>query len=78
MGLVVQMTGALLVLGAFALLQLRVLRPTSVPYLLMNAVGAAVLASNAGVNGQWGFVLLNTVWCAVSLASLARRRAAPT
>ena len=77
MGLVVQMTGALLVLGAFALLQLRLLGPTSVQYLLMNAIGSAVLASNAGVNGQWGFVLLNTVWCAVSLVSLARRGGAP-
>jgi hypothetical protein len=72
MGLAVQMTGALLVLGAFALLQLKVLSPTSLAYLLLNAVGSATLAGNAGVNGQWGFVVLNVVWFAVSLAGLAR------
>ncbi|MFP5219163.1 MAG: CBU_0592 family membrane protein [Actinomycetes bacterium] len=77
MGLVVQMTGALLVLGAFALLQARRLGPKSVTYLLMNLAGAGLLAANAGVNEQWGFVLLNTVWFAVSLVSLVRRGAAP-
>ena len=68
-----QLVGALLVLTAFALLQLRRLTATSVPYLVMNAVGSAVLATNAGLDGNWGFVLLNTVWCAVSVASLLRR-----
>ena len=68
-----QLVGALLVLTAFALLQLRRLTATSVPYLVMNAVGSAVLATNAGLDGNWGFVLLNTVWCAVSVVSLLRR-----
>ena len=70
-----QLLGALLVLSAFALLQLRRLTATSVPYLLLNAVGSAVLATNAGLDGNWGFVLLNTVWCGVSLASLVQRPA---
>lgn len=68
-----QLSGALLVLAAFALLQLRMLTATSLPYLLMNAAGSAVLASDAALGEQWGFVLLNVVWCAVSLVSLARR-----
>ncbi len=68
-----QMLGALLVLTAFALLQLKRLSATSLPYLLMNAVGAAVLAADAAGDRNWGFVLLNVVWCAVSLGSLVRR-----
>lgn len=72
MGLAIQLTGALLVLAAFGLLQLKVLEPTALGYLLMNAVGSAVLATDAALDAQWGFVLLNTVWCLVSLGSLAR------
>jgi hypothetical protein len=74
-GLAVQMTGALLVLGAFALLQLRVVAPGAVPYLLMNAAGSALLAGNALTGRQWGFVLLNVTWFAVSVLGLARRSA---
>lgn len=73
MGLAVQLTGALLVLAAFALLQLRVLTPGSVRYLLLNVAGSALLAGNALAGGQWGFVLLNTTWLAVSVAALVRR-----
>jgi hypothetical protein len=73
MGLAVQMAGALLVLAAFALLQLRVLAPTSWRYLGMNAVGSATLAVDATAGRQWGFVLLNVTWCAVSVVSLVRR-----
>lgn len=75
MGLAVQLAGALLVLAAFALVQASVLTPTSLRYLLMNVVGSGVLAGNAAAGGQWGFVLLNATWCAVSTWSLTRRRA---
>ncbi|HVM26433.1 MAG TPA: hypothetical protein VM433_02020 [Mycobacteriales bacterium] len=74
MGLVVQMSGALLVLGAFGLAQLRVVTPASLSYLLMNAVGSALLVGSAFAGGQWGFVLLNVVWFAFSAVSLARYR----
>lgn len=72
MSLAVQLAGALFVLAAFALAQLRVLAMSSVGYLLLNAVGSALLAGSAGVNGQWGFVLLNATWLLVSLYSLGR------
>jgi len=74
MGLAVQLTGALLVLLAFALAQARVLALTSPAYLGLNLVGSAVLAGNAAVGGQWGFVLLNATWCAVSAGALLRRQ----
>jgi hypothetical protein len=81
-GLAVQMTGALLVLSAFSLAQVRVLTTSSLPYLLMNLLGSLLLAGNAAAGRQWGFVLLNTVWGGVTLWSLGRlaagRSAPPT
>jgi hypothetical protein len=76
-GLLVQLLGAGLVLAAFALLQLHVLRADSRTYLVLNAVGSGVLAGNAAVGAQWGFVALNVTWCAVSLWGLARIGRAP-
>jgi hypothetical protein len=37
-------------------------------------VGAAVLAVLAVIERQWGFVLLETVWTAVSVWGLLKRR----
>jgi hypothetical protein len=73
-GLVVQLAGALMVLGAFALLQLGRTTADARSYLLLNAVGSATLAANAAAGGQWGFVLLNVTWLLVSLWSLLRPR----
>ena len=64
-------------LAGFTLAQVRVLDPQSLPYLVLNAVGAAILATLALVSRQWGFFLLEGVWTVVSVAGLlARRRAA--
>jgi hypothetical protein len=71
-GMAVQMTGALLVLSAFSLAQVRVLTTSSLAYLLLNLVGSLLLAGNAAAGQQWGFVLLNTVWGSVTLWSLVR------
>lgn len=71
-----QLSGALMVLGAFALLQLGRTTARSRSYLLLNATGSAVLAGNAAVGGQWGFVLLNATWLLVSLWSVLRPRPA--
>ncbi len=76
MSQVVQLAGALTVLAAFALLQLHRVSATSPGYLAMNVLGSAALAGTAFVNEQWGFVLLNAVWCAVSAVSLGRGAAA--
>lgn len=73
MALAVQLAGALAVLLAFALLQLGAVPADSYRYLVLNTTGSAALAGSAAVNAQWGFVLLNVVWCAVSVVSLARR-----
>jgi hypothetical protein len=71
MGQIVQIAGALAVLAAFALAQVGVLRTNSYAYLVLNAVGAAVLAVEAWLEAQWGFLLLEAAWAAVAAWGLA-------
>ncbi|MGH9535835.1 MAG: CBU_0592 family membrane protein [Terriglobales bacterium] len=68
-----QLTGAILVLIAFGLSQMGAMKSHSYSYLLLNLVGSGLLAVSAAVMVQWGFLLMETVWAAVSLASLVRR-----
>lgn len=66
----VQIIGSLLVLAGFALAQRGVLDQKSHSYLALNLVGSAVLAIEAVVEQQWGFLLLEGVWAIVSAVSL--------
>jgi hypothetical protein len=78
MGQVVQILGAVLILVAYVLAQFRMLDQHSYYYLLPNFVGSAVLAVDAWIEHQWGFVLLEGVWAIVSFWSIvaaARGRA---
>lgn len=69
---VIQVVGALLILAGFAAAQFGRLRLDSRTYLVLNLVGSAVLTYLAWHERQWGFLLLEAVWAAVSLWSLAR------
>jgi hypothetical protein len=69
----VQLVAALLVLGAFVLAQRAVIDGRSPVYLVPNMVGAAVLAVDASLDAEWGFVLLEGVWALVSAWSLAAK-----
>ena len=69
---VVQVAGAILILTAFGAAQFDKLDVESKPYLWLNLVGSVVLAALALHEHQWGFVLLETVWGAVSGYSLVR------
>lgn len=80
MGPYVQVAGSLLILVPFVLAQLGRTTPSSARYLLLNLVGSTVLAIDAALGRQWGFLLLEGVWAVVSLISLVRLnrpRAAP-
>jgi hypothetical protein len=70
MAQVIQIVGALIILGAFAASQLGELPNDSRLYLALNVVGSAILAVLAVIEGQIGFVLLEGVWAAVSAWSL--------
>ena len=61
-----QIGGAVAILAAFIALQIGAVRATSWSYLLLNIVGAGVLAVVAAVDRDWGFLLLETVWTGVS------------
>lgn len=67
-----QLVGAVVVLGAFVANQWFRMRTDGFTYLVLNAVGTAVLAVVAAVNGDLGFLLLEGVWAVVSTAGLIR------
>lgn len=69
-GEIVQIIGALMVLGAFALAQFRVLSQQSSLYLLLNIAGSGILAVLAVLARQWGFLLLEGGWAMVALWGL--------
>jgi hypothetical protein len=66
----ISIVGAVMVLGAFAALQFRMVGPVHRGYLAANVLGSACLAIAAGLEGLWAFVALNTIWGLVSLRSL--------
>lgn len=72
MGQVVQLVGAVLIVGAYVAAQQNRLRFDSVQFLGMNALGAAILAVVAAVNRDLGFLLLEGVWAWVSARGLRR------
>ncbi|GGJ31531.1 CBU_0592 family membrane protein [Deinococcus roseus] len=69
---VIQITGALMVLAAFILVQARKLDPASRIYLILNAAGSGILAIDALLMQEWGFVLLEGVWALVSVWGLVK------
>ena len=70
MGIVIQIVGSLLVLAGFALAQFGVLDLRSRLYLVLNTVGSGILAGDAILERQWGFLLLEGVWAIVSAVGL--------
>jgi hypothetical protein len=72
MGQLIQVAGSLLILAAYAAAQRGAVDQRSPTYLTMNLVGSAVLAVEALLHQQWGFLLLEAVWAVVSTAGLVR------
>ena len=70
---IVQILSSLLILAGFIATLAKRLDQSGYAYLSMNAVGSTALAVEAAISVEWGFLLLEGVWAAVSLASIARR-----
>jgi hypothetical protein len=80
MGQTIQVAGSLLILIPFVLAQFGRLAPTSPVYVIGNLVGSSILAVEAALGRQWGFLLLEGVWAAVSawaLVAMIAARAKP-
>ena len=75
---IIQVFGSLLVLAGFIAAQRGWLNPSSWTYLILNLVGSGILAVDAAISQQWGFLLLEGVWAIVSafgiIGRLRRRR----
>jgi hypothetical protein len=69
---VVSILGAITILAAYAANQFGRLRATSLAYTAANAVGAGILTVIAAVESQWGFLLLEGVWCILAAFATAR------
>ena len=76
---VIQIIGALMVLSAYAAAQTGRWSTDDPVYLWLNLIGSAILATLAAISSNWGFLLLEGVWAAVSASALLRpsRRARP-
>ena len=67
---IIQIIGALLILSGFAGAQFGWMNPHSWTYLILNAIGSAILAVLGYHERQWGFFLLEGVWAIVSVWGL--------
>jgi hypothetical protein len=71
---VIGWAGAVLILGAYALLSAGRLKAESVTYQLMNILGAAGFVVNSGWNGALPSAAMNVIWIGIGLYALRQRR----
>jgi hypothetical protein len=62
----IQILGALLNMGAFALLHFEIAPSSALRYLIPNWVGSVLLVISAYAGGQWGFLMLEGAWVLVT------------
>jgi len=69
----VSLAGALMILAGFSMQQWGRWKADDAVYLWVNLLGAGVLTVVAWIESQWGFLLMESVWTAVSAYSLVKR-----
>ena len=67
----IQIVGALLNMGAFALLHFEIAPSSALRYLIPNWLGSVLLVMSAYVDRQWGFLMLETAWVVVTGYAIA-------
>ena len=72
--IIVQLIGAVLNMGAFALLHFEIAPSSALRYLIPNLLGSIILVITAYVAGQWGFFLLEAAWVVVTAQAIFKRR----
>lgn len=63
---VVSVVGALAILAAYAANQFGWTDTSNLPYQVANLLGSGILAVVAVIEVQWGFILLEGAWAAIS------------
>lgn len=63
---IVQVVGALLNMGAFALLHFEIAPSSALRYLVPNWLGSLLLVISAYADRQWGFLMLEGAWVIVT------------
>jgi hypothetical protein len=71
--IVAQLIGALLNMGAFALLHFEIAPSSALRYLVPNLLGSIILVITAYAAGQWGFFLLEAAWVLVTAQAILTR-----
>jgi len=78
----IQVVGALLNMGAFALLHFEIAPSSALRYLIPNWLGSVLLVVSAYVDRQWGFLMLESAWVVVAgyaiILRIAGRESRPT
>jgi hypothetical protein len=69
----IQIVGALLNMGAFALLHFEIAPSSALRYLLPNWLGSVLLVGSAYADRQWGFLLLEGAWVLVTGYAITAR-----
>ena len=69
----IQIIGALLNMGAFALLHFEIAPSSALRYLIPNWLGSVLLVMSAYVDHQWGFLMLESAWVVVTGWAIAAR-----
>ena len=69
----IQVVGALLNMGAFALLHFEIAPSSALRYLIPNWFGSVLLVVSAYVDRQWGFLMLEGAWVVLTGYAIAAR-----
>lgn len=70
---ILQLVGAAFVLAAFVATQNGIGRPNSTYVLILNTLGAGILAYLALTDAQWGFLALEGIWSVLAAANLVKK-----